>query len=177
MTNKSEMLALLENEFNRWEALLGSLSLSQITSPNFIGTWSIQDVVAHLMAWQTRSIARLEAACMHKDPEFPRWPVQPLPDPGDNSDEINAWIYETCRDQPWPEIHSSWRAGYQRFLQLARDIPETDLLDPKRYPWMEDQPLMAVLQSSYDHHQVEHLQPLLAQLQQHGLPLPPDRYH
>ena len=168
MNTKSEMLTLLENEFNRWEALIGSLSEPQITNPNFIGTWTIQDVLAHLMAWQTRSIARLEAAQMNKDPEFTSWRVQPQPDPIDNSDEINAWIYATYRDAPWTDIHRCWVAGYQRFLQLAQTIPEKDLLDPQKYPWMFGQPLMAVLQSSYDHHHLEHLEPLLALLRRQG---------
>jgi hypothetical protein len=164
MNNKSEMLTLLQDEFNRWEALLDSLSEPQITAPRFIASWSIKDVLAHLMAWQTRSIARLEATRMDKDPDFPRWPVQVDPDLLDNPDQTNAWIQETYRDTPWPEIHRAWIAGYQRFLQLAQAILEKDLLDPKRYSWMGSQPLMAVLQSSYDHHQLEHLEPILALL-------------
>ena len=47
---------------------------------------------------------------------------------------------------------------------IGRAIPEKDLLDPKRYPWMSGQPLLEVLQSSYEHHHVDHLQPLLALL-------------
>ena len=116
------------------------------------------------MAWQTRSIARLEAALANKEPDFPRWPVQPLPDPGDNSDEINAWIYQTYREEPWSVVHQSWRTGFLRFLELAQAIPEKDLLDPKRFPWMQGQPLLAVLQGSYEHHHIDHLEPLLALL-------------
>ncbi len=164
MTDKSEMLALLQQEFDRWEELLNNLSEPQITAPDFIGNWSIKDIVAHLMAWQARSIARLEAARMDKDPDFPRWPVEVDPDLLDDPDQTNAWIQKTYRDASWPEIHRAWIAGFQRFLQLAQAIPEQDLLDPKRYHWMSGQPLMAVLQSSYDHHHVEHLEPLLAQL-------------
>ena len=168
MNSKLEILAMLQEEFDRWEEVLNNLSAEQITAPNFISNWSIKDTLAHLMAWQTRSIARLEAARMKKDPEFPRWPVEPEPDPGDNSDEINAWIYETYHDQPWSSIHPAWSAGFQRFLELGQVIPEKDLLDPKRYAWMEGQPLLVVLQSSYEHHHIDHLQPLLALLRQNG---------
>jgi hypothetical protein len=168
MTTKSEILAMLRSEFDLWEKVLNSLSVQQITAPKFISEWSIKDTVAHLMAWQTRSIARLEAALHDKEPEFPRWPVLPVPDPGDNSDEINAWIYQTYRDQPWSGIHSAWSAGFQRFMELAQAIPEKDLLDPQKYVWMEDQPLVSVLQGSYEHHQVDHLEPLLALLRQSG---------
>jgi hypothetical protein len=166
MNNKSEMLTLLQDEFNRWEALLDSLSQPQISAAHFIGSWSIKDVLAHLMAWQTRSIARLEAARMDRDPDFPRWPVEVDPDLLDDPEQTNTWIQKTYRDTAWPDIHRSWVAGFQRFLQLAQAIPEQDLLEPKRYHWMSSQPLMAVLQSCYDHHHVEHLEPLLAALNQ-----------
>ena len=169
INSKSEMLSMLQSEFDCWEDLLNRLSEKQITTPNFIGSWSIQEILAHLLAWQIRSIARLEAAQLDQDPQFPHWPVEPEPDPGDNSDEINAWIYQTYQGQPWFRIHDSWSAGFQRFLELAQSIPENDLLDPQRYSWMQGQPLMAVLQSSYDHHHLEHLEPLLDQLRQNGL--------
>jgi len=168
MPTKSEILAMLRSEFDHWEEVLNSLSLEQITAPNFISDWSIQDTIAHLMAWQTRSIARLEAARLDKEPEFPSWPVLPVPDPGDNSDEINAWIYETYRDQHWSGIHTAWKAGFQRFMELGQAIPEKDLLDPQRFAWMEGQPLAVVLQSSYEHHHVDHLEPLLVLLRPSG---------
>jgi hypothetical protein len=168
MTSKPEILALLRSEFDRWEEVLIGLSEDQITAPNFISDWSIKDTLAHLMAWQTRSITRLEAALANKEPDFPRWPVQPVPDPGDNSNEINAWIYKTYREESWSVVHASWLTGFLRFLELAQAIPEKDLLDPKRYPWMEGQSLLAVLQSSYEHHHIDHLEPLLALLHHYG---------
>jgi hypothetical protein len=168
MTSKPEILALLRSEFDCWEEVLNGLSEEQITAPNFISDWSVKDTLAHLMAWQTRSIAQMEAAQANKEPDFPRWPVQPLPDPGDNTEEINAWIYQTYRDESWSVVHASWRTGFLRFLDLGQAISEKDLQDPKRYPWMESQPLLAVLQSSYEHHHVDHLEPLLALLHRNG---------
>ena len=166
MNSKPEILAMLQEEFNHWEEVLNSLSAEQITAPNFIANWSIKDTLAHLMAWQIRSIARLEAALVNKEPEFPKWPVEPEPDPGDNSDEINAWIYQTYHDQPFSSIHPAWSAGFQRFLELGQAIPEKDLLDPQRYPWMEGQPLAMVLIGSYEHHHIDHLVPILTLLRQ-----------
>ena len=39
-------------------------------------------------------------------------------------------------------------------------IPEQDLLEAGKYPWLEGHPLLLVLQASYEHHE-EHLHPLL----------------
>ncbi len=74
MNDKKQILKMLEEEFNRWEALLASLSEGQITDPQLPANLSIKDVVAHLWTWQQRSIARMEAAIRGTDPEFPGWP-------------------------------------------------------------------------------------------------------
>jgi hypothetical protein len=166
MNSKSEMLALLAEEFDHWERLLNALTEAQITAPNFIGGWSIQDILAHLMAWQMRSIARLEAAQLNNEPEFPRWPVELDPDFVDDPAQLNAWLYNFYHTESWPSIHQAWQAGFRRFLELGQALPETDLLDPKRYHWMNGQPLIMVLQSSYNHHHVEHLESVLALLHQ-----------
>ena len=170
MNDKQHILTTLRAEFNRWEQLLASLSEEQITAPQLPADWSIKDVIAHLRAWQQRSIARLEAALLNREPEFPKWPAELDPDSEGATEHINAWIYETYRDQPWSSVHRDWREGFLRFLELGEAIAEKDLLDAGRYPWMEGQPLAFILQASYEHHQEheEYLEPVLARLRQHG---------
>lgn len=167
MNMKEHVLTALREEFNRWEALLASLREEQITAPHLPSNLSIKDVIAHLRAWQQRSIARLEAAVLNREPEFPKWLPGLDPDAEDTTDQINAWIYETYREQPRSEVHQNWREGFLRFLELGAAIPEKDLLDAGRYPWLKGYPLAFILLASYDHHQ-EHLEALLAWLREHG---------
>ncbi len=168
MNDKKQILATLKKEFNLWEELLASMSEEQITTPQLPSNLSIKDVVAHLWAWQQLSIARMEAALHNREPAFSRWPAGLNPDSEDDLDQINAWIYETHREQPWASVHRDWREGFLRFLELGEAIPEKDLLDAGRYPWMEGQPLSLILLNSYGHHHEEHLEPLLARLRQDG---------
>jgi len=168
MDGKKQILEMLEEEFNRWEALLASMREAQITAPRLPSNLSIKDVIAHLWAWQQRSIARMEAALHDREPEFPRWPETLEPDSEDDLDQVNAWIYETCREKPWSSVHRDWREGFLRFLELGQAVPEKDLLEPGRYAWLEGHPLSLVLVSSYEHHHEEHLEPLLAWLRQNG---------
>jgi hypothetical protein len=167
MNMKEHILTALREQFDRWEKLLASLSEEQITAPHPPSTWSTKDEIAHLRAWQQRSIARLEAAQVDREPVFPRWPAELNPDSEDNTDQINAWIYETFREQPWSKAHPDWRAGFLRFLELGQVFPEKDLLDEGKYPWLEGRPLAFILLSSYDHHQ-EHLEKSIAWLREHG---------
>ena len=52
MNMKQHILLALHEEFNRWEALLASMSEAQITAPQQPSDWSIKAEMAHLSAWQ-----------------------------------------------------------------------------------------------------------------------------
>jgi hypothetical protein len=163
--DKQELVTALRDVLQRWETLLATLNEEQITAPQLPGGLSIKDVIAHLRVWQQRSIARLEAAQTGREPDLAGWPAGLDPESDEHLDQINAWIYETNRDQPWSSVYRDWRDGFLRFLDLADDTPERDLFEA-RYPWLEGYPLAAVLQGSYDHHHEEHLEPLLQWLRQ-----------
>jgi hypothetical protein len=161
MNMRDHILSALNEQFNRWEEYLTSLNEAQITAPLLSTNWTVKDNVAHLMAWQKRSIARMEAAISDQEPDFPKWLPGVNPDGEDSPDQTNTWLYEIYCEQPWPKVYQEWQAGFLRFLELGKQISEKDLLDAGRYPWMEGYPLAAVLLSSYDHH-LEHYEKLLS---------------
>jgi hypothetical protein len=125
--------------------------------------------MAHLRAWQQRSVARAEAALHDREPDFPKWPGELNPDSEENTDRINAWIHETARNQPWSMVHREWRDGFLRFIELGEAIPEKDFLDLNRYAWLQGHPLSFIYEASYEHHHIDHLEPLLAWLREHNL--------
>ncbi len=161
---KKELLDPLRAEYNRWEELLAGLSEAQIVDRSLPSGLSIKDVIAHLWAWQQISIARMEAALHYKDPVLPRFYGTDDPDAEENRERINAWIHQTCLDKPWPQVHDDWRAGFIYFLKLGEQIPDKDLFDPGKYAWLGGLPLSVVLTGSYEHHHLEHLEPLLDSL-------------
>src|SRR4029079_2491202 len=124
--------------------------------------------VAHLRAWQQRSIVRLEAARHGGEPAYPKWPQQFDPEAEGQTHDLNAWLYAQPRHQLWPNVHADWHAGFLRFLELAAAIPENDLLEKGRYPWLDGYALIDVLQGSLEHHRehAEYLEPLIAQFRQ-----------
>jgi hypothetical protein len=164
MNDKDQMLGMIREEFNRWEELLSSLGEERITWRRLESDWTIKDVIAHLMAWQQVSIARLEAAQLGRDPVLPGWLVGLDPESEVDLEGFNARIYETYREQPWSRVHQKWREGFLRFLKLGQEIPANNLMDTEKYPWLKGYSLFAVLQGSYEHHHDEHLIPLLAWL-------------
>lgn len=171
MIMKDHLLAGLQDQIDRWETLLDGLAEGQLVIPHLPSKWTIKDEVAHLAAWQLRSIARLEAALADREPQFPVWLPGVEADTEANTDLINDWLYETYRLQPWSEVHKNWREGYSRFIDLGKKFLEKDLMDESRYSWMKGRPLALVLLASYDHHQ-EHYDKMLVWFSQQGEPKP-----
>lgn len=170
MSEKQRILTALQEEFNAWEALLAGLSEEQITAPQLDDNWSIKDMVAHLHAWQQRSIARLEAAHTDRAPEYPNWPEQFDPEEEGQPHDLNAWLFAHYHEQPWSRVYNGWRNGFVRLLEVGQALPEADLLATGKYPWLEGYALLAVLEGSYEHHRehMEFLEPLIARLKQQG---------
>src|SRR5512143_2364958 len=96
------MLTALMEQFNRWEELMAGLSEAQMQTRLEPSEWTPKDVMAHLMAWQKRSIARLQAAQANREPEFPQWVPGVEPDIAGDPELTNDWIYKTYRDVLWP---------------------------------------------------------------------------
>jgi hypothetical protein len=165
MNMKEHILAALREQLDRWEALLATLSADQITAPRFDYSWSIKDVIAHLWAWQQISVARVEAAVLDRELEYPQWLTGSKQDWEEDPDQTNARIFEACHVKSWSEVHQDWSDGFRRFLAVGEPISERDLLDGDRYPWLNGYSLAFIFVASYDHHQ-EHLDKLLAWLQE-----------
>lgn len=165
MSMKTHMLAALREEFDQWEQLLAGLSEAQIVASPLPDELSIKDEIAHLWAWQQRSIARLEAGLNNTEPKMPDWLPGVSPESEENTDQINGWIYDAFHERPWPAIYQEWHSGFLRLLALGEALAEAALLDASRYGWLNGYSLADVLLGTYDHHQ-EHLDKLLARLGQ-----------
>jgi hypothetical protein len=153
MNMKEHILAALREQFESWEKLLAGLSEEQTTAPRFDLEWSIKDVMAHLWAWQQISIARLEAGVQSRAPKYPGWILAIGEDWEEDSDRVNALTFERNHQKSWSEVYQNWRGGFLRFLELGNKIPERNLLDGDRYPWLHGHSLAFILVASYDHHQ------------------------
>lgn len=160
MNKKQEILTTLRNEFKRWEDLQAGLSQEQMALRHSPSELSIMDVIAHLMAWQQISIARLEAARLDKEPVLPDWLEGSDPESEDETDRFNAKIFEIYHQQPVTRVHQEWKDGFLRFLELAEAISDNDLSDTEKYLWLKGYSLFDVLQGSLEHHE-EHREQLL----------------
>ena len=167
METKRQILTDLSEIFDRWQELIASLNPEQITQPLLPSPWTVKDVVAHLWGWQQASVARMQAALQNKEPDYPAWWVRFGPDPEEDLDQTNAWIYEQNRDKPWAKVYADWKTQFQHYLDLAGQVPEKDLLEPGRYAWMGEYALSASSLGSLEHHR-EHYDEVSGWLREQG---------
>ena len=168
MSMKEHILAALQEQFDGWQSLLEKLDERQVSVPLEPSSWTIEDVVNHLWAWQQRTLARAEAALADREPRFPPWPEGMPGDTPESLNAINNWIFEKYRGQFWQTAYENWKSGYSRLLELMQGISEKDLLNSDRYAWMKGYSLADFLLATYDHHQ-EHLDSLQIWLKDHSL--------
>ncbi len=167
MGDKQHILDELADTFNRWQVLLASLSTEQIYSPLVPSNWTIKDMVAHLWSWQQASVARAEAALNNTQPSYPAWWEQCGPEPEKDLDATNAFLYQLSKDKPWQQVYGDWKTQFMHYLELTRQVPELDFVQPGRFSWMGRYALADSAKGSLDHHQ-EHYEILTGWLTQHA---------
>jgi hypothetical protein len=157
--SKAELLRNLDEENRQWESLLARIGEARMDEPGVSGHWSIKDIVAHLTSWRRRTVMRLQAQGRGEPEPPPYWPSNLKSD-----DDINAWFYEKDHLRPVSEVLADSRQVFQQLRAAIASLPEADLMDPQRFPWLGGQPLTAA--ALYAHFHDEHEPDLRAWLAQ-----------
>jgi hypothetical protein len=148
---RQQLLDQLRKERADWEALLADIGEARMTEPGPMGQWTFKDLIAHVVAWGERDLARLDAAMNGQ-------PVAPAPWPAglDTDATINAWIYERNKDRPLPDILQDSNKTWQRFEDAVQKLPERSLVEPGYFEWMDGNALSVVVHSFFEHIHEEH---------------------
>ena len=150
MTDKMTAIAMLQEEFSQWEALIAPLDEATLMQKHP----TLRDDLIHLWAWQQLTRARLAAAVSGELPNYPVRPITITPKSEGDLDAINAWIAQTYQGKTWALTYHDWREGFLRCIALAEQIPEHDLVETHIHAWMwlGEWSLLASLQGTYEHH-------------------------
>jgi hypothetical protein len=131
-----EALAAIERERAAWEDLLAEVGDARMLEPGAMGDQVLEDLVAHLVAWDDRDLDRMEAV-VHGQPEpAPAWPADL-----EDDDAINAWIHEQNADRLLGEVIDDSRRVYARLGEVVQALGDDGLNDPTRFPWMDGRSL------------------------------------
>jgi len=158
---REEALAAFDTGRREHMDFLASIPRELMTEPGATGPWSVKDVIAHVTAWRSRTLARLEAAAAGR-------PAPPLPwPPGlgnpelDGYDAVNNWYYEQHRDEPLDAVLAGWDASFDRLRALFVALPDDVVFDPAYFPWLEGMSLVEALPGAFLSHFREEHEPVL----------------
>lgn len=135
------------------EDLIGGLSAEERARRGSVDRWSPKDIISHVTAWRQNMLQMIQA----REPESAARTLEEI-------QPANTFIYEAYRDLPWPEVESCTRQAREGMRALIADSGEKDLTDPKRFPWLDGQPLWRRIIGNLAVHPLTHYAQLLGDL-------------
>ena len=79
----------------------------------------------------------------------------------DDLDEWNNQTFEEHKDRDLDEVLAMHHKCFAEAFELVRNIPEEDMLDPKKYPWRKGRPLWRIIEANTWEHYDEHTKHIL----------------
>jgi len=129
--NKQQLLDEAQKKYEALERQFASLTPEEMVRPEVIGTWSIKDILAHLLEWQKMLLDWYEAELRGETPAVPaegyNWSQLPA---------LNQAIYERCRDTALDDVRSQLDASHKHMLEVVASLSEEELFTPGRYAWI-----------------------------------------
>jgi uncharacterized protein (TIGR03083 family) len=144
---KSELLVLIQKERSDFEAALAGLTPEQMTAPGVMGEWSVKDILGHIAMWESRLVTILYSVERGVAPKMLR---------SSDVDKVNAESYAEQRERPFDRVLADFHAVHAQLLKRLDTLEECDLSDPKRFEWMEGEPLEKLVAADTFEHYAEH---------------------
>ena len=142
---KTRLIQLLDLSRSLQQQLIADLDGVERNAGGTWEDWSIKDELAHVIAWQLNSLARI-AAVLH---------AEPVPDFSDY-ETINRAIYQTNRDRTLAEIAAEGDRAHGDFVALVQSLSEEDLAQPARFSGQEPRVLAAQIMGNGFEHPMVH---------------------
>ena len=147
MRDKQEVIGELKaSRADFMDALVG-LDEMQMLETGVVGIWSVKDIMAHLTAWESEVVTALNRAQGHGVPRIMQI---------DDIDEWNEKQYHASAARTLSAVLADFETVHGMLLRMVADYDEKDLLDGRRYSWMEGEPLTFLLEENATLHEREH---------------------
>jgi hypothetical protein len=129
-TSKAQLLKDIQTERRRLEKNISALSEEDMTRPGVTGSWSVKDILAHLVAWEQLFIDWYQTG-LQGDASA----TAPVGMSKNAIDDINQRIYEQNKSRTLDDVLAEFRSSYQRIVTIIEGIPEEDMFARCRFSW------------------------------------------
>ncbi|MBN1312110.1 MAG: ClbS/DfsB family four-helix bundle protein [Anaerolineae bacterium] len=132
---------------------LTGLTPEQMSQPGVTGVWSVKDILAHLAAWEAEVVKALNQVQNRQAPSML------------NIEDIDEWDEEQYHinvERPLEVIRTDLAGVHKMLHHMIEDFDERALIDNRRYPWMEGEPLWFLVEDAVILHKQEHAEEIRA---------------
>ncbi|HUF37242.1 MAG TPA: ClbS/DfsB family four-helix bundle protein [Anaerolineales bacterium] len=151
--NKEELITALEAGREALEKSLEGLSEEQYLRPGLFGEWTVKDLLVHLTMWEAQLITVLFRAGAGRKPDTAHFA-------GGARSSLNArWLAEH-KDRPLERAIEDFEGIRNQTIRRIGELAESDLADPKRFPWLGGQALWQWVHEHTVEHEARHRQEL-----------------
>ena len=129
-TSKLQLLKDIRTERRRLEKNLSVLTVEDMIRLGVTGTWSVKDILAHLVAWERLFLNWYSTGLQGCPPT-----TKPAGMSQNRIDTLNQQIYRMNRLRSLEEILADFEASYQEIVKVVEAIPEEDMFVQGRFKW------------------------------------------
>jgi len=129
-TSKLQLLKDIRTERRRLEKNLSVLTVEDMIRLGVTGTWSVKDILAHLVAWERLFLDWYNAGLRECSPA-----VTPVGMSQKAMDTLNQQIYEANQWRSLNDIFAEFHSSYQQIVNVIETIPEGDMFVQGRFNW------------------------------------------
>lgn len=132
--------------------LLGAidgLTADQMLIPGAVGIWSVKDVFAHLVAWESELVTALNNISKRHTPYIVLI---------EDIDEWNEDQYHANAPRPLDAVWADLDSVHKMVIRMVEDLDDKTLFDNRSFPWMEGEPLVYLIEENAYLHEREHAQ-------------------
>jgi uncharacterized damage-inducible protein DinB len=150
---KQEMLAELSAARAELNQAISGLSPEQMHVTGVVGHWSVKDVLAHLVAWESEVVTALNHVQNKRVPRLLKI---------DDIDEWNEEQFRVSVRRPLQAIQEDFEGVHRMLRHMIEDFDQDQLTDRRRYLWMEGEPLWFLVEENVTLHEHEHAEEIVA---------------
>jgi hypothetical protein len=129
-TSKDQLLKDILTERRRLEKNLSVLSAEDMIQPGVTGTWSIKDILAHLVAWEKLFLDWYSTGL-----EGCSTATTPVGMCQSAMDALNQQIYDRNQWRSLNDVLAEFHTSFQQIVTMIEAIPEEDMFVHGRFKW------------------------------------------
>ncbi len=140
---------MLEDEREKFLDAFDGLSDEQLQIPGVTREWSVKDIIAHLSYWEAELVKLLWQVRQGSKPTSAQLLNTPV-------DALNEKWFQENQSRPLERVLSDYYAVRKQTIRRLDGFSDQELNDPKRYPWLKNQPLWEWIAEDSFRHESEH---------------------